>query len=226
VLPLNRRNLLKLGLVASAGTAIPSQDQFAFGNDKPLPPAVGSSADLAARVTKLRGRRRHIGPPSPQLIKAFERIPRPVLVYDLSHIEENYLSFLEARKDVAVEPGRRIVATAAALSSRLLLRARRADGEWLHLDVGTYHGLSEALDRVIYPVTVAHRSGAEAPFTLCGPTCDSTETISKGQKLPNSVSEGDLFVFDIAGAYSECTFTHFNGIEPPVVRFLDDLLDL
>ncbi|MGE5191331.1 MAG: type III PLP-dependent enzyme [Deltaproteobacteria bacterium] len=127
---------------------------------------------------------------------------------------------------LAVEPGRGIVATAAALSSRLMLRAPRAEGEWLHLDVGTYHGLSEALDRIVYPVTVAHRSGTEALFTLCGPTCDSADTISKGQKLPNSVREGDLIVFDIAGAYSECTFTRFNGIEPPLVRFLDELIDL
>ncbi len=127
---------------------------------------------------------------------------------------------------VAVEPGRGIVGTAATLSSRLMLRSHRAEGELLHLDVGIYHGLNEALDGIVYPVTVAHRSGTLAPFTLCGPTCDSVDRISKGQMLPNTVTEGDLFIFDIAGAYSECTFTHFNGIEPPVVRFLDDLLDL
>jgi ornithine decarboxylase len=118
------------------------------------------------------------------------------------------------------------VATAAAMSSRLLLRAPRADGEWLHLDVGVYQGLNEALDRLVYPITVAHRDGAQAAFTLCGPTCDTADTISKGQKLPQSVTEGDLLVFDITGAYSECLFTRFNGIEPPAVHFLDDLLDL
>jgi ornithine decarboxylase len=127
---------------------------------------------------------------------------------------------------VAVEPGRGIVATAAAMSSRLMLRAPRPDGEWLHLDVGVYQGLNEALDHLVYPITVAHRSGAEAAFTLCGPTCDSADTISKGQALPASVTEGDLFIFDIAGAYAECLFTRFNGIEPPTVHYLDDLLDL
>jgi ornithine decarboxylase len=127
---------------------------------------------------------------------------------------------------VAVEPGRGIVATATAMSSRLMLRTRRSDGEWLHLDVGIYQGLNEAVDHLVYPVTVAHRSGTEAAFTLCGPTCDSADTISKGQKLPASVAEGDLFVFGMAGAYSECLFTRFNGIEPPAVHFLDDLLDV
>jgi ornithine decarboxylase len=125
---------------------------------------------------------------------------------------------------VAVEPGRGVVATAAALSSRLMLRALRSDGEWLHLDAGIHQGLNP-LDHLAYPVTVAHRSGAEAAFTLCGPTCDNDDTVTTGQKLPVSVTEGDLLVFDIAGAYSECFFTRFNGIEPPIVHFLDGLLD-
>ena len=128
---------------------------------------------------------------------------------------------------VAAEPGRGIVATAAAMSSRLMLRALRADGEWLHLDVGIYQGLNEALDHIVYPITVAHRAGPhQAAFTLCGPTCDTADTISKGQKLPVSVTEGDLFIFDIAGAYSASLFTRFNGIESPVIHFLDDLVDL
>jgi ornithine decarboxylase len=433
--PLNRRDLLKLGLAASAGAVLTPHVVRAAGAGNPLPPVGLPPADVAGRLARLRGRLRHLGPPSPQLIQALERIPRPVLVYDLAQVEENFLTFLEARPDVevhyavkccprprilqrvaslgggfdvaslaeldlaldtgvspgkcifsntvkfpadirsafargvtafladsehevrkqaenapgsrlyvrllvtnkdamhplggkfgttpenarrllrlgkqlglepygthfhvgtqcysataweapakeaaaifrdlkkegidlkffdvgggypapylgrsvptvkeilavvgrvleqelpghpvtvAVEPGRRIVATASAISSRVMLRAPRADGEWLHLDVGVYQGFNEALDHLMYPVTVAHRSGAEAAFTLCGPTCDSADTISKGQRLPASVTEGDLVVFDIAGAYSECLFTRFNGIEPPAVHFLDDLLD-
>src|SRR5262245_24099772 len=431
--PMNRRDLLKLGLAASGGVGLSPHDARAAGDKKVLP-AGRPPLDVAARLAKLRARPRHLRPPSPQLIKALERSPRPVLVYDLAQIEENFLTFLEAKKDVevhyaikccpnvqilqriasvgggfdvasaaeldlalatgvspdkcifsntvkfpadiryafakgvvafladsehevrkqaenaprsklyvrllvnnkdalfplggkfgttpenarkllrlgkklglepygthfhvggqcfsarawetpareaaaifrdlkkegidlkffdvgggypapylgrgiptvkeilavvdrvlerelpdlpvtvAVEPGRGIAATAAAMSSRVMLRAPRSDGEWLHLDVGIHQGLNP-LDDLGYPVTVAHRSGAEAAFTLCGPTCDSDDTISKGQKLPASVTEGDLLVFDIAGAYSECFFTRFNGIEPPIVRFLDDLLD-
>jgi ornithine decarboxylase len=432
---LNRRDLLKLGLAASAACVLRDHDVRPSGEPASWP-AGRTPTDVARRLARLRSRPRHLGPPSPQLLQAFERIPRPVLVYDLAQIEVNFLAFLEVRPDVAVhyavkacprprilqriatlgggfdvasraevdlaldtgvspgqcvfsntakfpadigyafekgvrafvadsehevrklakhapgsklyirllvdnkeaahplgekfgttpknarrllklgkdlglepygthfhvgtqcysakaweapakeaaaifrdlkkegialkffdvgggypapylgrsiptlkeilavvdrvlkqelpdhpvtvavEPGRGIVATAAAVSSRLLLRAPRADGEWLHLDIGVYQGLNEALDRLVYPVTVAHRSGASANFTLCGPTCDTADTIGKGQKLPNSVTEGDLFVFDIAGAYSECLFTRFNGIEPPAVHFLDDLLGL
>jgi ornithine decarboxylase len=436
--PMNRRDLLRLGLAASVGVALPPHEGVA-GNEEVLParralPTGRDPLDAAARLAKLRARPRHLRPPSPQLIKALERIPRPVLAYDLAQAEENFLTFLEAKKDVevhyaikccpnprilqriaslgggfdvaspaeidlalatgvspdkciysntakfpadiryafakgvvafladsehevrkqaenaprsklyvrllvnnkdslwplggkfgttpanarkllrlgkklglepygthfhvgsqcfsagawetpareaaaifrdlkkegidlkffdtgggypapypgrdipavkevlavidrvlkqelpdlpvtvAIEPGRGIAATAAAMSCRLMLRAPRSDGEWLHLDTGIHHGLNPLDSPLTYPVTVAHRSGAEAAFTLCGPTCDSDDTVTKGQKLPVSVTEGDLLVFDVAGAYSESLFTRFNGIEPPIVRFLDDLL--
>jgi ornithine decarboxylase len=84
---------------------------------------------------------------------------------------------------LVVEPGRGIAATAGAVSSRVMLRAPRADGEWLHLEAGYYQGLNEVLDHYVYPITVAGRSGPDTPYTLCGPTCDSTDTISKGQRL-------------------------------------------
>jgi ornithine decarboxylase len=430
---MNRRDLLAIGLATTASAALSSHHPRAWGDDQPVPPPGGAGLDVAGRLAKLRRRPRHVYPPSRQLIQALERIPRPVLVYDLAQVEENFLTFLEARNDVAVhyaikccpqprilrriaslgggfdvassaevelalntgvspskciysntvkfpadiryafgrgvsafladsepevcklaanapgsklyvrlavsnkdamhplggkfgttpenarrllylgktlglvpygthyhvgtqcynakawetpareaagvfrdlrkegiqltffdvgggypapylgraiptvreilavvdavlrqelpdhphivavEPGRGIVATATAMSSRLMLRTRRSDGEWLHL--GVYHGLNEALDHLVYPVTVARRGGPEAAFTLCGPTCDSADTISKGQKLPASVAEGDFLVFGIAGAYSECLFTRFNGIDPPAVHYLDDLID-
>jgi ornithine decarboxylase len=431
--PMNRRDLLKLSLAASAGVVLRLHEARATGDKKVLLAAC-PPVDVAARLAKLRARPRHVNPLSSQLVKELERIPRPVLVYDLAQIEENFLTFLEAKKDVkvhyaikccpnprvlhriaslgggfdvasaaeldlalntgvspdkcifsntvklpadiryafakgvaafvadsedqvrkqaenapgsklyvrlsvnnkdslfplggkfgttpenarkllrlgktlglepygthyhvggqcfsakawetpareaaaifrdlkkegidlkffdigggypapylgrdiptvkeifsvvdrvleqelpdrpvtiAVEPGRGIAATATALSSRVLLRAQRSDGEWLHLDAGIHQGINP-LEDLTYAVTVAHRSGADAAFTLCGPTCDNDDVITQGQKLPASVTEGDLLVFDIAGAYSECFFTRFNGIEPPVVHFLNDLLD-
>jgi ornithine decarboxylase len=81
--------------------------------------------------------------------------------------------------------------------------------------VGVYRRLNEALDHMVYPVTVAHRSGAVAAFTLCGPTCDSADTISKGQKVPRLGDGGRPVRLRRRGAYSECLFTRFNGIEPP-----------
>lgn len=68
------------------------------------------------------------------------------------------------------------------------------------------------------------RQGAPVPFTLCGPTCDSTDVISKTQKLPDDIDEEDLVVFQNSAAYSEAVSTHFNGMNPPAIHFLDELV--
>src|SRR5262245_10837474 len=97
---MNRRDLLKLGLAASAVVGTRPHDAGATEDKNVLP--AGHPLDVAAHLTKLRARPRHLGPPSPQLTNALERIPRPVLVYDLSQIEENFLTFLEAKKELEV----------------------------------------------------------------------------------------------------------------------------
>jgi len=99
---MNRRDVLRLGLAAPAPAVLAAPDLPAVGEEKPLPLTGRTPADVGERLARLRGRRRHLGPPSPQLIQALERIPRPVLVYDLAQIEENFLTFLETRKDVEV----------------------------------------------------------------------------------------------------------------------------
>src|SRR5262245_29138489 len=104
---MNRRDLLRLGLTASAGgvaagVVVRPHDARVTGDEKDLPPVGRTPADVAARLAKLRARSRHLRPPSPQLMQALERIPRPVLVYDLAQIEENFFTFLEARTDVEV----------------------------------------------------------------------------------------------------------------------------
>jgi ornithine decarboxylase len=225
--PKNARRLLKLGKdlgLEPYGTHfhVGTQCYSAKAWEAPAKEAAAIFRDLKKEGIALKFFDVGGGYPAPYLGRSIPTLKEILAVVDRVLKQELH----DHPVTVAVEPGRGIVATAAAMSSRLLLRAPRADGEWLHLDVGVYQGLNEALDRLVYPVTVAHRGGAAANFTLCGPTCDTADTISKGQKLPNSVTEGDLFVFDIAGAYSECLFTRFNGIEPPAVHFLDDLLGL
>jgi ornithine decarboxylase len=125
---------------------------------------------------------------------------------------------------LAIEPGRGLVGSAALMSSRVMLRAARPDAEWLHLDVGVYHGLSDAPDGIRYAINAINRNGPPAPFTLCGPTCDSADTISTRQELPSDVATGDLLILNDTGAYAECLFSHFNGIQPPEVKYLDDII--
>lgn len=125
---------------------------------------------------------------------------------------------------LAVEPGRGMVGNAALMSTRVMLRATRPDAEWLHLDVGVYQGFSDAPDGIRYSINAPGRSGKPTSFTLCGPTCDSADTLSTHQFMPGDIQTGDFLIINKAGAYAECLFSHFNGIKPPEVRYADDLV--
>lgn len=125
---------------------------------------------------------------------------------------------------LAIEPGRGLAGSAAIMSSRVMLRATRPDSEWLHLDVGVYHGFSDAPDGIRYAINVPGREAAPLPFTLCGPTCDSADTLSKNQFLPGDTQTGDLLILNKTGAYAECLFSHFNGIQPPEILYRDDIV--
>src|SRR5262249_15125322 len=117
---LNRRDLLRLGLAASVG-AVLHPDSGRASDEQPLASAGRTPVDVAGRLARLRPRPRHLGPPSAAMLQAFERIPRPVLVYDLAQVEENFLGFLEAKRDVEVHyaikccPKPRILQRVAAL---------------------------------------------------------------------------------------------------------------
>jgi ornithine decarboxylase len=104
------------------------------------------------------------------------------------------------------------------------LRCVRQDGEWLHLGVGVYQGFSDAPDGIRYAINVPGKSATPTPFVLCGPTCDSVDTLSRNQYLPGDIATGDLVIFNKAGAYAECLFSRFNGINPPEVQYLEDLV--
>lgn len=125
---------------------------------------------------------------------------------------------------LAIEPGRGLAGSAAMMSSRVMLRATRPDAEWLHLDVGVYQGFSDAPDGIRYSINVPGRTATPTPFTLCGPTCDSADTLSKHQFMPGDIQTGDLVIFHKTGAYAECLFSHFNGIQPPEIKYVDDLV--
>jgi ornithine decarboxylase len=165
---MNRRELLKLGLAASAGAVLCSPGARASGDQEPVPLAGRTPSDVAARLARLRSRPRHIGPPSPQLIRALERIPRSVLVYDLAQIEENFLTFLEARPDVEVHyaikccPKPRLLQRIASLGGGFDV-ASRAELD-LALDTGVDPGKCIYSNTVKFPGDIRHafRKGVTA----------------------------------------------------------------
>jgi ornithine decarboxylase len=125
---------------------------------------------------------------------------------------------------VAAEPGRYLVAESSVLVAGVVGRSTRADGNWLHLDVGAYNGLLEAQqmnERWHLPLwTSAAADGPEESFTITGPTCDSTDTVYEGVSLPATVDAGDRVYLGCAGAYTLSFASSFNGFLPPATTFL------
>jgi ornithine decarboxylase len=83
---------------------------------------------------------------------------------------------------LAVEPGRFLVAESAVLVGGVLGREVRAGENWAYLDVGAYNGLMETQQTVNqwrYPLWSSrpdHAAADQVPFTVTGPSCDSSDT--------------------------------------------------
>ncbi len=110
------------------------------------------------------------------------------------------------------EPGRGMVADAASLITQVHLRK---DSQ-LYLNEGIFGSLSELIYGDLRPPMRAIRlkgpmSNELRPFTLFGPTCDSTDVLPHQFALPKDISEGDWIEVGGVGAYSNALQSSFNG---------------
>jgi ornithine decarboxylase len=130
------------------------------------------------------------------------------------------LDRLPYRMHVVAEPGRALVAEAGVLVGTVLGRARRDDREWVHLDVGAFNGVLEALEtgnRLRYPLSDSRR-GPSGRCHLTGPTCDSQDTILFDTALSVDLTGGDRVYIGSAGAYTTAYASGFNGFSVPTVH--------
>jgi ornithine decarboxylase len=127
---------------------------------------------------------------------------------------------------LAVEPGRYLVAESAVLVGGVLGREVRAGENWAYLDVGAYNGLMETQQTVNqwrYPLWSSrpdHTVADQVPFTVTGPSCDSSDTTFFGVYLPATLDAGDRLYVGSAGAYTLSYASHFNGFPPPTPVFI------
>lgn len=128
---------------------------------------------------------------------------------------------------IAAEPGRYLVAESSVLASTVIGREVRAGQNWLYLDVGAYHGLVEVKQTSTewrYPMWSSrgdHAVAPRIPFTVTGPTCDSTDTVFFDLELPATLDVDDRLYIGSAGAYTLSYATWFNGFPPPVPLFIN-----
>jgi ornithine decarboxylase len=128
---------------------------------------------------------------------------------------------------LAIEPGRHLVAESAVLVASVLAREKRAGEEWLHLDVGAYNGLMETRQTVNqwrFPLWTSrpdHATAYQIPFTVTGPSCDSSDTMFVAEPLPATIDVDDRVYIGSAGAYTLSYASSFNGFAPPRTVFVE-----
>ena len=117
---------------------------------------------------------------------------------------------------IIAEPGRVLVGPACTLVMSVIGKSIRANKHWYYLDDGVYGSLSGIVyDHCKYQYKVLKRGFAQVT-TLTGPTCDSFDTISQSEDLPE-LDFNDIVYIENIGAYSWATATNFNGIPPAKV---------
>lgn len=132
-----------------------------------------------------------------------------------------------APAEIAVEPGRFLVAESSVLGTTVIGRESRDGINWLYTDVGVYNGMMETSQgggewkHPLWTSRMDHEAVPHVPFTIAGPSCDSSDTMFHGALLPETMAEDDVIFIGSTGAYSLGYASNFNGFPAPVTAFVD-----
>ncbi len=123
--------------------------------------------------------------------------------------------------EVIAEPGRYLIAPAAAAVTTVVGKALRGDQPWYYLDDGVYGMFSGRIyDHARYPLHV-FRTGEKKPSAVVGPTCDSIDVIEEALPVPE-LAVGDLVIGRMMGAYTAATASTFNSLPIPRIVVLNE----
>jgi ornithine decarboxylase len=118
--------------------------------------------------------------------------------------------------EIIAEPGRALCGPAGMLITRVVGRAIRNNKNYYYLDDGVYGDFSGIVfDHCKYQFKTLKRGQTFASI-LAGPTCDSFDTISLNEELPE-LDVGDVVYCPRIGSYSCASALVFNGIPPAKV---------
>ena len=123
---------------------------------------------------------------------------------------------------LAFEPGRMIAANAGVLLTRVIHVNERPDGmRFLVLDSAMNDLMRPALYDAFHDLRpVRPRAGAEGPYDVVGPVCETGDTFARDRVLP-PLQAGDLAAFMTAGAYGATMANEYNS-RPLVPEVLVD----
>jgi ornithine decarboxylase len=149
-----------------------------------------------------------------------DEIVPPIAEYG-SIIRKALDTHLPHEVDLLAEPGRALVAEAGTIVSTVIGVAERFGKRWVHLDVGAFNGMMEALEsanQLHFPVSDSLHSPLRVPYNVTGPSCDSQDTILFDALLSAGLQEGDKVYLHCAGAYTTSYASRFNGFDVPRTR--------
>lgn len=112
------------------------------------------------------------------------------------------------------EPGRFLIGPAGILVTQVIGRAFRNNKNYYYLNDGIYADFSGMVfDHCRYEFKTLRR-GQKFLSTLAGPTCDSFDTLSTNEEIPE-LYVGDVVYVKNIGAYSSASAVpNFNGFAP------------
>ncbi len=131
-----------------------------------------------------------------------------------SQIRQQIKSLFEKRVKFIAEPGRFLVGPAGILVTQVMGRTFRNNKNYYYLNDGVYQDFSGMVfDHCRYEFKTLRR-GQKFLSALAGPTCDSFDTLSLNEEIPELYVDDVVYVKNI-GAYSSASaIANFNGFAP------------
>ena len=120
---------------------------------------------------------------------------------------------IEAGCRLVLEPGRRLVAEAGALLTRVLYVKEGSSKTFVIVDAAMNDLIRPTLYDAyhpILPVTEPKAGAASRPVDVVGPICESSDFFAKERALP-PVSAGDILAITYAGAYGAVMSSSYNA---------------
>ncbi len=119
------------------------------------------------------------------------------------------------------EPGRYLVGNAGHLLTTCQVRKRNGGTEFVGVDSGLNHLIRPMFYEAYHPViNASNPNGSPEKYTVVGNICE-IDNLAKDRMLP-TVREGDLIVFESAGAYGFSMASTYNSrFRPAEVLVLD-----
>lgn len=124
------------------------------------------------------------------------------------------MAFGDVPVRIIAEPGRGLSADTTTLITKVLGKSMRNGMMWYIIDDGLYGSFSgKVFDHTDFPILAEDaESRPLMPCVLAGPTCDSSDVVTRDQLLPE-LEIDELLIVPTMGAYTSASASNFNGLD-------------